>query len=159
MSTNHPPDTVYFYAQTDAFSEFSNFAPYGIAMDGVWWRTVEHYFQAQKFHDQQYRERIRLANRPKDAKALGMTRAIPLRSDWEDVKDDIMRQAVTVKFETHETLAQLLLSTGERMIVENAPMDGYWGCGPDGNGLNKLGRILMTVRAQMKSRLSGSRRA
>lgn len=152
MAPAYPPDTVYFYAQTDAYSEFSNFAPYGIAMDDVWWRTVEHYFQAQKFHDAAYRERIRLSNKPKDAKALGMTRDIPLRPDWEEVKDAIMLEAVTVKFQTHAELAELLLSTGERMIVENAPMDGYWGCGPDGNGLNKLGRILMQVREKLRAR-------
>ena len=110
MPAAYPPDTVYFYAQTDTYSEFSNFAPYGIAMDDVWWRTVEHYFQAQKFHDAAYRERIRLSNKPKDAKALGMTRAIPLRPDWEEVKDGIMLEAVTVKFETHAELAELLLS-------------------------------------------------
>ena len=151
MSAPFPPDTVYFYAQTDAYSEFSNFAPYGIAMDDVWWRTVEHYFQAQKFHDAAYRERIRLSNKPKDAKALGMTRAVPLRADWEDVKDAIMLEAVTAKFETHAELAELLRSTGERMIVENAPMDAYWGCGPDGTGLNKLGKMLMAVRDGLRA--------
>jgi hypothetical protein len=36
-------------------------------------------------------------------------------------------------------------------------MDGYWGCGPDGNGLNKLGRILMAVRDQLRSKTSGAR--
>jgi hypothetical protein len=151
MPPHYPPDTIYFYAQTDTFSEFSNFAPYGIAMGGAWWRTVEHFFQAQKFHDEGYRERIRLANRPKDAKALGMTRSYPLRPDWEEVKDAIMLQAVTAKFETHEKLARLLLSTGERAIVENAPMDAYWGCGPDGKGQNRLGKILMAVRDQLKA--------
>ncbi|WP_370318380.1 NADAR family protein [Oricola sp.] len=156
MPAAYPPDTVYFYAQTDTYSEFSNFAPYGIAMDDVWWRTVEHYFQAQKFHDAAYRERIRLSNKPKDAKALGMTRAIPLRPDWEEVKDGIMLEAVTVKFETHAELAELLLSTGDRQIVENAPMDSYWGCGPDGTGLNKLGRMLMEVREKLRSEAPAS---
>ena len=102
-------------------------------------------------------EAIQMVNKPgypeipKDAKALGMTRSYPLRPDWEEVKDSIMLQAVTAKFETHEKLARLLLSTGERMIVENAPMDAYWGCGPDGKGQNKLGRILMTVRDRLKA--------
>lgn len=144
-----PEDAVYFYAQTDDFAEFSNFAPYGVALDGVWWATVEHYFQAQKFEEAGYREKIRRASRPKDAKALGMTRELPLRHDWEAVKDGVMLHAVRTKFQTHERLARLLLSTGERVIVENAPMDAYWGCGPDGSGLNKLGRILMTVRAEL----------
>jgi ribA/ribD-fused uncharacterized protein len=146
-----PADTVFFYAQTDAFSEFSNFSPHGVALDDVWWPTVEHYFQAQKFEDAQYRERIRRAHRPKDAKALGMTRTLPLRADWESAKDGIMYRAVKTKFETHGSLAQLLLSTGDRLIVENAPMDAYWGCGPDGSGRNKLGLILMRVRTELRA--------
>ena len=145
-----PEDTVYFYAQTDDYAEFSNFAPYGVAVDGLWWPTVEHCFQAQKFDDPAYRERIRVARRPKDAKALGMTRQLPLRPDWETVKDGVMLDAVRIKFQTHAKLARLLVSTGERLIVENAPMDSYWGCGPDGSGLNKLGHILMKVREDLQ---------
>lgn len=142
-------DTLYFYGQTDDYAKFSNFAPYGIARDGVWWPTTEHYFQAQKFDDPDYRERIRRAIRPKEAKLLGTTRKLPLRSDWEIVKDGVMLDAVRIKFQTHEKLARLLLSTGRRLIVENAPTDPYWGCGPDGSGLNKLGKILMTVRDEL----------
>lgn len=141
--------TVYFYGQTDAYSEFSNFAPFGIEMDCAWWPTVEHYFQAQKFGDAAYREKIRKANRPKDAKALGMTRAFPLRSDWEAVKEEIMYAAVLRKFSTHAAVRELLLSTGNEEIVENAPMDYFWGGGQDGTGQNKLGKILMRVRAEL----------
>ncbi len=142
--------TIYFYAQTDPYAEFSNFAPYGVEMQGQWWRTVEHYFQAQKFHDADYREKIRKANRPKDAKALGMTRKLPLRTDWEEVKDTLMLEAVRVKFRTHEAPRALLLSTGAQEIVENAPMDYYWGGGQDGTGLNRLGQILMQVRDELR---------
>lgn len=142
-------DPVYFYAQTDAYAEFSNFAPYGVEMEGRYWRTVEHYFQAMKFADPDYRERIRATSRPKQAKALGMTRALPLRPDWEEVKDGIMYGAVLKKFQTHAHPRALLLETGTAEIIENAPMDAYWGCGPDGKGLNKLGRILMRVRSKL----------
>ncbi|NSX54872.1 NADAR family protein [Parasulfitobacter algicola] len=142
--------TIYFYAQTDPYAEFSNFAPYGVAMDDIWWPTVEHYFQAQKFHDVDYREQIRRCSKPKDAKALGMTRKLALREDWEQVKDQIMLDAVRVKFQTHPAPRDLLLSTGTAEIVENAPMDAYWGCGLDGSGLNKLGYILMAVRNKLR---------
>ena len=144
-----PEDTVYFYGQTEDYAEFSNFAPYGVAMDCLWWPTVEHFFQAQKFDDPEYREKIRRASRPKDAKALGMTRHPPLRSDWEAVKDGVMLDAIRIKFETYEMPRLLLLSTGKRLIVENAPLDAYWGCGPDGSGLNKLGQLLMKVREEL----------
>ncbi len=141
---------IYFYSQTDAYSELSNFAPFGVEFENVWWRTVEHYFQAQKFHDEAYRERIRCASRPKDAKALGRTRTVPLRRDWEDIKDEVMYRAVLKKFETHPVPRNVLLGTGDALLVENAPMDSYWGCGPDGMGLNKLGKILMHVRAELQ---------
>jgi ribA/ribD-fused uncharacterized protein len=39
-----------------------------------------------------------------------------------------------------------LLSTGNQLIVENSPVDYYWGCGADGSGKNMLGKILMEVR-------------
>ena len=141
--------TIYFYGQTAAYSEFSNFAPYGVEMEGAWWPTVEHYFQAQKFEDPAYRDKIRKANRPKDAKALGLTRKLPLRSDWEAVKEEIMYAAEAKKFMTHATLKELLLSTGDVAIIENSPMDYFWGAGQDGTGQNKLGKILMRVRSEL----------
>ena len=142
--------TIYFYSQTDPFGEFSNFAPFGIAMDGAWWPTVEHYFQAMKFEDKAYRERIRKARTPKDAKALGRTRDPRLRADWDAVRGGIMLEAVRQKFKTHKVLAELLLSTGEEELAEAAPGDYYWGVGADGSGENRLGRILEQVRAELR---------
>ncbi|MEM9973595.1 MAG: NADAR family protein [Pseudomonadota bacterium] len=143
--------TIYFYGQTDAYSEFSNFAPFGIEMDGVWWPTVEHYFQAQKFEDAAYREKIRRADRPKEAKALGLTRKLPIRSDWEAVKVEVMQAAVRQQFATHPALRALLLNTGAEEIVENAPHDYFWGGGQDGTGRNTLGKILMEVRDSLRA--------
>jgi hypothetical protein len=141
---------IRFYSKNEAFSEFSNFSPHGIEMDGLWYPTIEHYFQAQKFHDAEYREKIRLARTAKDSKTLGRSRRIPIRTDWEEVKDEIMFEACLKKFQTHKTLKDLLLSTGDEELIENAPMDYYWGCGRTKTGQNKLGRILMRVREQLR---------
>ena len=141
---------IFFYSRTDAFGAFSNFAPFGVEMDGLWWRTVEHYFQAQKFADPDYRERIRSCRSPKQAAELGRSREVTLRSDWEAAKDDVMRAAVLTKFQTHDDLAAMLLDTGDEEIIENAPGDYYWGCGKDGSGLNRLGEILMETRALLR---------
>ncbi len=137
---------IYFYIPTERYGAFSNFSPHGVELDGLWWPTVEHYFQAQKFEDAAYREKIRLARIPRDAKNLGRTRDYPLRADWENVKDEIMLRACLKKFETHPEPRELLLSTGDEELVENAPSDYYWGCGQDGSGQNRLGQILMQVR-------------
>ena len=132
------------------FNEFSNFSRHGVELDGLWWPTVEHYFQAQKFEDAQYQEEIRTAHGPKQAAELGRSRSVPLRADWEQVKDEVMAKAVLQKFRTHGLLRELLLSTGEKPIVENAPGDYYWGCGKDGSGLSRLGQILEQVRKQLR---------
>jgi N-glycosidase YbiA len=42
---------VKFYSVGEEFGEFSNFAPYPFTLDGEFWQTSEHYFQAQKFED------------------------------------------------------------------------------------------------------------
>lgn len=140
---------LYFYSTREPYGEFSNFSKHGVEIDGLWWATTEHYFQAQKFEDADYREQIRNASSAKLAAELGRDRSKLLRSDWEAVKEDVMHRAVRAKFEAHPALKTLLLSTGKEDIVENAPGDYYWGCGKDGSGKNRLGHILMQVRAEM----------
>ena len=143
--------TIYFYTTNQPYGEFSNFSKYGVELNGLWWKTTEHYFQAQKFTDPQYKENIRLALEPKTAANLGRSRKIPIREDWEQIKDDIMRKAVMKKFKTHTKLRELLLDTGTEDIVENAPGDYYWGCGADGSGKNKLGLILQEIRHELNN--------
>lgn len=140
---------IFFYTTSDDYGAFSNFSRHGIEMDGLWWRTVEHYFQAQKFRNKKYKEQIQNCGTPKQAKALGLSRKVRLRSDWEEVKGLIMEQSVRKKFQTHDEIAQLLISTAPQDIIENAPGDYYWGCGADGTGLNKLGKILVKVRSEL----------
>lgn len=141
--------TIYFYTVADEYGAFSNFSRHGFEIDGKYWKTSEHYFQAMKFESTKYEDKVREARNPKEAATLGRRRDFPLRKDWEAIKDDVMRLAVTKKFEKHEDLAKLLLSTGDKDIVENAPSDYYWGCGQDGSGKNMLGKILMEVRDKL----------
>lgn len=141
---------IHFYSRIAAYGELSNFEPSPIHLDGALWPTVEHYFQAQKFDDAAYREKIRTAATPKTAKQLGRTRKLPLRADWDAVKDDIMYRAVKAKLTAHEKLGAVLLSTGEEALIEAAPTDYYWGAGRDGSGKNRLGEILMRVRDELR---------
>ena len=85
---------------------------------------------------------------PSEAKRLG--RRVRLRSDWEQVKYDVMLDVVRAKFNQHPDLAQKLLATGDEELVEgNDWGDTYWGvC--NGRGKNMLGKILMRVRAELR---------
>ncbi|MGD2182444.1 NADAR family protein [Lusitaniella coriacea] len=139
---------IYFYSTRGEYGCFSNFSRHGFELDELWWMTSEHYFQAQKFaaRDRAWFDKIHSARTPKEAAKMGRSREHPLREDWEKVKDEIMHRAVLCKFQTHEDIREILLETGDELIVENAPGDYYWGCGKDGSGKNKLGEILMAVR-------------
>jgi hypothetical protein len=144
--------TIYFYVEREKpHGCFSNFSAHGFMLDELYWATSEHYFQAQKFVGTPYLEKVRQTKTPKDAANMGRNRSLPLRSDWEQVKDDVMRNAVLQKFRTHADIREILLITGEEVLVENSPIDYYWGCGKDGSGKNKLGQILMEVREVLRN--------
>ena len=146
--------TIYFYSPREQpYGCFSNFSRHGFQLNGLWWATCEHYFQAQKFvsTDPHWSEKICEAKTPKNAANMGRSRQHPLREDWEKVKDEIMQEGVLGKFKTHSDIRDILLGTGEQLIVENSPIDYYWGCGKNGTGNNKLGKILMVVRKQLRS--------
>lgn len=145
-------EKIYFYSvQEKPYGCFSNFSAHGFELDGAWWPTSEHYFQASKFAGTPYSERIRAARSPMIAARLGRSRKQPLRNDWAQAKDEVMRKAVLCKFSANKDIKEVLLSTGNATLVERTREDYYWGCGEDGSGLNMLGRILMEVRERLRS--------
>ena len=109
------------------------------------------YFQAHKFLDEEYFDKIRMAESPMKAANLGRSRKVAIRDDGANVKDDIMRRAVYEKFTQNEEILHILLYTGDQEIVEATTNDYYWGCGQEGNGKNMLGVILMEVREEIRN--------
>ena len=141
---------ISFYVPSDEYGFLCNFSAHGFTLDDHYWPTVEHYFQAQKFAGSDHEERIRVSRSPKEAKNLGQTRKLSLRSDWEDVKVELMRNALMAKFTTHPDLRDALLATRDEELVENAPTDYFWGCGKLGGGQNMLGKLLMETRQALR---------
>ncbi len=110
---------------------------------------MEHYFQAMKFIGTEQFEKIHNSGSPKQAKALGQSRAVPIRKDWDSVKEEVMLTGLRAKFKD-PFLKELLLSTGKKTLVENSPYDKYWGIGPNRKGKNRLGVLLMQLRDELK---------
>ncbi len=96
-------------------------------------------------------EKIRQIASPMDAALEGRNRQNPLRSDWEEVKDEVMHQALRMKFRQNPDIAKELLATGDAIIIEHTQNDAYWADGGDGSGKNKLGLLLMQVREELKN--------
>ena len=140
---------IYFYSKANTFFELSNFEFSPFEIDGVTYATVEHYFQSVKFlEDPDYADRVRKAETPASAKALGRSRKHKLREDWDEFRIEAMKTALVAKFTQNKKLGDLLASTGDRMLVENAPRDYFWGCGAKKTGKNMLGTLLMHVRSE-----------
>lgn len=146
-------NTIRFYRVGEPYGEFSNFSPHPVELKGVAWPTSEHYFQAQKFAGTEHEEAVRRAKSPMIAARMGRSRERPLRPDWESVKDDIMREVLRAKFLQHPGLRSLLLHTGDAELIEHTKNDSYWADGGNGTGKNRLGQLLMELRAQLRQQL------
>ena len=143
--------TINFYSTKGEFGCFSNFSRHSIELKDETWETSEHYFQAQKFAGTHHESDVRKAKGPGAAAAMGRDKQLPLRADWEKVKDDVMREAVMAKFTQRKDLKEILLSTNDAILVEHTENDSYWGDGGNGTGKNMLGKILMEVREILRN--------
>ena len=127
----------------------------GITFDGITYTNSEAAFQAQKTLNISEREFKFTKIGPSNAKMRG--RRIKLRSDWEQVKDDLMYQIVKAKFIQNPDIAIQLCSTGDAELIEgNTWHDNYWGdctCRQCQliDGYNMLGQILMRVRFELRN--------
>jgi len=114
-----------------------------ITIDGIKYKSAEHYYQAAKFDDSHIKNLIMNAVSPYEARKLG--------NHYPNlgVTDQIMLNALRAKFNQHPDLRKLLKSTGSRQLVEHTFNDAYWGDAGDGSGQNKLGKLLMQVRNEL----------
>ena len=142
---------VEFYERDKPFYEFTNFYEprEGIIIDGKRWRTTEAYFQACKFPESSLFDAVRQLRTPREAWNFARTNQKHVRADWFDVSMRVMYKAVFCKFSQVPALQALLLSTGNRLLIEHTANDSHWGDGGDGSGHNHLGRVLMRVRDEL----------
>lgn len=151
---NNKMNTIKFYkVKNEKYGCFSNFSPHGFTdSDGFYWKTSEHYYQAKKFLKFDLQERIRQVTSPRQTADIGRDRTLPLRKDWEQVKDSVMKEALLYKFLQNDDIKEILLSTSDSEIIEDSPIDYYWGCGKDGSGKNMLGKLLVEVREYFRNK-------
>ncbi len=164
------PKWVFFWGHTPSkdgsiskscFSQWWEGHPF--AIDGVTYRTAEHYMMAEKarlFGDEAVRGQILAARTPGEAKKLGRMAANFDEDTWLRHRWDIVVAGSVAKFGQHEALRRYLFETGKKVLVEASPTDRIWGIGmaandPDAEnaaawrGLNLLGFALMEARQRV----------
>lgn len=143
---------------------FSQWYASGFMVDDTYYATAEHYMMAAKaklFNDNKIFIEILKTTDPGKAKALG--RQVSGFNDkiWQQQCLSIVIAGNLAKFSQHQQLADFLLATKNRVLVEASPVDKIWGIGlaehcPNienpltWRGSNLLGFALMTVREQLK---------
>ena len=145
--------TIRFYKVQEYYGCFSNFSPHPVTIDGKVWPTNRHYFQAMKFpHDPARQEKIWKAPGPTKAKKIAWDKTARIRAGWDGMRDQVMLTALRAKFTQHADIREILLSTGDQLLVEHTRNDSYWGDGGDGSGKNRLGKLLMRVRGELRGK-------
>ena len=83
-----------------------------------------------------------------DAKRMG--RHVKLIAGWDEAKLSVMLELLRIKFQIPEMRA-MMMTTGDAELIEgNTWNDRYWGvCA--GTGENHLGKLLMQVRAELRT--------
>ena len=133
------------------YAFMSNMTKVSVVYEGIEYQSTENAYQAAKTVDLELRETIRQME-PIEAKKA--SRKLLIRSDWDEVKYDIMYDLQKQKY-SNEDFKRQLLATGDMELVEyNYWHDNYWGsctcprC--NDNGKNMLGKILMEIRALLR---------
>ena len=125
----------------------NNFYEIPIEYEGMTYWSVEAAFQAAKCIDMNARKIFQTMT-PVQAKTHG--RQVSLRSDWEDVKLQVMTDILKSKF-NNKILREKLISTGSAVLIEgNNVNDRFRGVDlKSGEGENHVGKILMKLREEM----------
>lgn len=135
--------------------------------DPVWAHTGEHIFAAFKTRDRDDFFDIIFAEDndglPDPGLCKGLGRKCDLRGDWESVKYDVMAMVLRSKFTQDRPEGQLLLDTGDALLVEGTYWgDQVWGVALSmkqngdrdpltARGRNWLGTLLMARRAELRA--------
>lgn len=134
----------------------SNFSVCRIEYGGYVYKSVQSAYKAQKFEGTLLQKdrikKIYTKIQANQAKVLGTI--LPARSDWEEVRIDIMKELLRIKFNQFPFKEQLLETGDEELIQGNYWHDITFGkcyCQEHkGEGQNILGKLIMQIREQLK---------
>jgi ribA/ribD-fused uncharacterized protein len=129
----------------------SNMYMHEIVYKGVTYPSSEHAYQSAKATNIEDHDFVRSSF----SSTLSKTRArkIKTRDDWDEIKYDIMKEILYIKFEDKELKKKLIDTDGIKLIEGNNWHDNYWGdCScfkcRNNKGQNMLGKILMEIRKE-----------
>jgi ribA/ribD-fused uncharacterized protein len=160
-------EPIYFYSTTERpygiFSQFRKCTFTDPNFPDITFNTAEQYMMYNKaltFNNPHIASQILVAKTSTAQKNLGRS-VKPFKDEvWDPVKLGIVERGNYLKFSQNEEYKQVLLETGDRLLVEAAANDKIWGIGYNAKsakrvsrdkwGQNLLGIALMNVRNKIR---------
>ena len=147
---------IEFYKEFGELGYLANYSNHGFTKDGVFYKTVEHYYQSEKFDDPEIKNKIINADTPKEASNIGRDRNLKRIDDFKSIKNQVMFDGILEKFRQNRDIAYKLIETRNKKIAEATIDEYYWGIGKDKSGKNVIGDILVRVRERIKEEILDS---
>ncbi len=147
---------IEFYKEFGDLGYLANYSNHSFVVDNVLYKTVEHYYQAMKYDDEEIRDRIIKAETPKEASNIGRDRNNKRIDNFKSIKNEVMYKGILEKFRQNRDIAYKLIETRNSLIGEATIDEYYWGLGKDKSGENNIGKILVKVREQIKKEILDS---
>lgn len=135
------------------FYTFDNFAAFQVDYMDFRWPTSEHAYHAAKFVDTapEVVEMLKEARSPHDALAIATEHKPRRAEDWDERKVSVMYEICRLKLVQNAYVLQKLELSGDLDIVEDSPIDDFWGWGSSRDGRNELGKIWMRLREELRA--------
>lgn len=144
---------IEFYQELGEYNYLSNYSNYGFYINNIFYKTVEHYYQSEKYLDNEIKQKIINASTPKEASMLGKEQENKIRKDFKLIKNDVMYKGIYEKFIQNKSIMYKLIETRNKTIVEKNVEEYYWGTSKDEPSDNNIGKILMKVRTDIKNQI------
>lgn len=135
------------------FYVFSNFSSFQVEWMGYLWPTSEHAYQAARFFDSspEFVQKIKNARSAHEAFEIAQGNKQHQRDNWEVIKTEVMLEICRHKLQQNPYVWHKLQLTNNEHLVEDSPVDGFWGWGADRQGRNELGKVWMKLREEVQN--------
>ena len=158
-------DFVFFWKKNEPSGYMSNWYEAPFEVNGVRYESSEAFMMHQKavlMGDLVVARIILQTKSQAEIKALGRKVRNFDAKLWDEKKFEIVLEGNIAKFMAHKDLADKLLATGDKILVEASPTDQIYGIGLNASdpraldqsqwrGENLLGKVLMAVRARLRA--------
>ncbi|KAH8607626.1 putative protein of unknown function (DUF1768) [Trypanosoma vivax] len=147
-------------AHEKPYGVFSPVSPLPLTVRHVRYPSLHHYFLVERFGGLPQAMAFQSAGSVWELDRLvrSAERSGMQRNDWNKAKVDVMLLGNYMKFKQNDAARELLLSTGDKLIVDHTIDDDFWGDAGDGSGRNLLGVILITVRDLLNREMANKSR-